>query len=561
MRVKVGSPPRVLLMVFGFDLRIRLCSIAFTAALLLLPGSIHGQVPQQSSEYTIAGTIRGSLGSPISGVSVRFEKSNASNLAQTTTDKMGVFSLSAPSEGTFALRMEKAGFRELVESVTFPRREHAPLNVVLVRSESQSAGDKLSKTPQFSDSPNFTIAGVTDWSAAGGHGSDVTLRTSEALARETHGLGTETSPEIASSTSPQESESNLRATLRQSPDSFAANRQLGAFYFRSQHYDQAIPLLEAAYRMQPRDLPNGYDLALAYKNNGALTKARDQLRAMLADTDRADLHRLQGDVDEQMNDSLAAVHEYQRATQLEASEQNYFAWASELLLHRAIQPAVDVFTKGAHANPGSERMLAGLGAALYASGLYAQAAERFCAASDLKPGDPTPYIFLGKMTQASSQPLPCSEEKLARFSRDQPENALANYYYAIALWKKAADSDKATAAGPVETLLKKAIEIDPKFAEAYLQLGIVYADRGEPGKAVAAYQNAIAANPNLAEAHFRLALAYKKTGEPLKASREFQAYQKIEQSEALAVERQRREIQQFVVVFKDQPQMSPAREP
>jgi len=205
-------------------------------------------------------------------------------------------------------------------------------------------------------------------------------------------------------------------------------------------------------------------------------------------------------------------------------------------------------------------MLAGLGAALYANGLHEQAAERFCAASDLKPSDPTPYIFLGKMTQAALKPLPCSEEKLARFSRDQPENALANYYYAVVVWKKAGASDKPTA-GLVETLLNKAIEIDPKLPGPFLQLGIVYADRGEISKAVAAYRSAIAANPHLAEAHFRLAQAYKKTGEPLKASREFQAYQRVQRSEALALEQQRREIQQFVVVFKDQPPISPTREP
>src|SRR5262249_38576716 len=146
--------------------------------------------------------------------------------------------------------------------------------------------------------------------------------------------------------------------------------------------------------------------------------------------------------------------------------------------------------------------------------------------------DHMPYIFLGKMTLASSQLLPCSEEKLARFSQDQPDNALANYYYAIALQKAGGDSDKATAASRVETLLKKSIEIDPKFSEAYLQLGIVYADRGELGKAIAAYRNAIAANPNLAEAHFRLGQAYKKIGEPLKASREFQAHHRIQQKEA-----------------------------
>ncbi len=38
---------------------------------------------------------------------------------------------------------------------------------------------------EFADQPNFTVAGVTDWTAVGGHGSDASLRTSEALARET----------------------------------------------------------------------------------------------------------------------------------------------------------------------------------------------------------------------------------------------------------------------------------------------------------------------------------------------------------------------------------------
>ena len=125
-------------MVYDFDLRIRSFTIAFTAALLLLPGSIHGQEsPQQSADYKIAGTVRDSLGSPMPGVSVRIEKTNLSKLPETITDEKGEFFLSAPSEGTFAVRMEKAGFREVVESVTFPRKERTPLNVVLcVRSRS-----------------------------------------------------------------------------------------------------------------------------------------------------------------------------------------------------------------------------------------------------------------------------------------------------------------------------------------------------------------------------------------------------------------------------------------
>jgi len=338
----------------------------------------------------------------------------------------------------------------------------------------------------FSDKPNFTVAGVTDWTAAGGHGSDVSLRTSEALARDTKGLGEKPSRENV-------------------------------------------------------------------ENSQQLLQRREEIKKQLSISERADLCRELGDIDEQLNDPLAAVHDYEHATQLDPSERNYFAWATELLLHRAIQPATEVFAKGAKAYPSSERMLAGLGAALYASGLYSQAAERVCAASDLKPEDPAPYLFLGKMVKASAQPLACADEKLARFAQSQPQNAAANYYYALALWR-AVSNPETSAVENILPLLEKSTHIDPRFADAYLQLGIIYSAQADSAKAIAAYQRAIIANPDLAEAHFRLAQAFKKVGEASKAQQEFQAYEQIEKADSAAVEQQRREIQQFVVVFKDQPQ-------
>ena len=74
-------------------------------------------------------------------------------------------------------------------------------------------------------------------------------------------------------------------------------------------------------------------------------------------------------------------------------------------------------------------------------------------------------------------------------------------------------------------------------------------------------QKATAADPNLTEAHFRLGQAYKKIGDAAKAREEFQVYERIQKAEATVAEQQRREIQQFVVVFKDQAQTSPMREP
>jgi tetratricopeptide (TPR) repeat protein len=113
----------------------------------------------------------------------------------------------------------------------------------------------------------------------------------------------------------------------------------------------------------------------------------------------------------------------------------------------------------------------------------------------------------------------------------------------------------------VEDLLSKSLKINPKFAEAYLQLGIVYTAMGNMSNAVTAYETARDADPDLAEAHFRLGQAYKRLNQTEKAHQEFAAYERIQNTKAATVEQQRREIQQFVVVYKDKPPVSTARTP
>src|SRR5262249_46967759 len=144
-----------------------------------------------------------------------------------------------------------------------------------------------------------------------------------------------------------------------------------------------------------------------------------------------------GDVQESLGDSLEAVREYERAAQLEPSERNIFDWGAELLAHRAWEPATAVFLRGHDQFPRSSRMLLGLGVAWYARGSYEQAAQRIAEASDLDPGDPAPYLFLGKMESVDTVHLDGVVEKLGRFAKLQPNSALANYYYAFSLHKRA----------------------------------------------------------------------------------------------------------------------------
>jgi tetratricopeptide (TPR) repeat protein len=158
---------------------------------------------------------------------------------------------------------------------------------------------------------------------------------------------------------------------------------------------------------------------------------------------------------------LGAVREYERAAGLDATEPNYFAWGTELLLHGAAGPAVEVFGRGVRLHPDSARMLAGLGAALYTSGSAEEAAQRLCEASDLEPASAAPYFFLGQMQAGDPAPLPWVEQKLAHFAQDQPENALANYYYGVALWKRDQGSENSDILKRAQALLKKSSAIDP----------------------------------------------------------------------------------------------------
>ena len=102
---------------------------------------------------------------------------------------------------------------------------------------------------EFNDEPNFTVAGVTDWSNLGLHGSAASSKTSESLAKET-------------------------LTLKSSEPEIAPAGKSG----------------------------KQYEVALAYRAKGDLAEARQQVRNALAKADDAEGHRLLGELDERLNE-------------------------------------------------------------------------------------------------------------------------------------------------------------------------------------------------------------------------------------------------------------------
>src|SRR5256885_9072559 len=239
---------------------------------------------EHSQPFLVQGKVVEPSGGPVPGAAV-FLDSNNGDTANATTNRTGNFQLKVSGGKKHVLRVVAQGFRAEVIELPLDNAGKIQLTVSLKIAPTGSP-EVHDSGIQFSDSPNFTVAGVTDWSNVGLHGSDVNVRTSETLTN------------------------------------------------------------EAAALKPPA------------KSSGITNKD-------------AEAHRLLGDEKEKNGDPVAAEREYEAAVKLDPSEENYFAWGAELLLHRAGVAAVEVFSKGAAGHTNSQRMGEGFGAAFFSNGQVA----------------------------------------------------------------------------------------------------------------------------------------------------------------------------------------------
>ena len=348
-----------------------------------------------------------------------------------------------------------------------------------------------------------------------------------------------------------EAQAQLKKAVEVEPDNFDANHNLGELYVRMGKLSEAVPYLKRGQQLEPSSYDNGYDLALAYLMTGQPQLAHHTVESLLKEKNTAELHNLLGEIDEKEGNFVDAANEFEAAAHQDPSESNLFDWASELLVHRTLEPAIEIFRQSAERYPNSPRMAIGLGVALYSRGNYDDAIKSLLRASDLNPSDPTCYFFLSKAYDSSPTQADQVIARFRRFSELQPSNAQAFYYYAMGLWKGKRAQDPTLDIHQIELLLQKAVSLDPKLAEAHLQLGNLYSDQTHYAEAIPEYQKALEGKQDLADAHYRLAQAYVHTGQKEKAQQHFEVYQQQRAQHLADLDKQIADIRQFVYSEKD----------
>jgi tetratricopeptide (TPR) repeat protein len=450
--------------VFGVYVALSTTSVATT----------HSQNTNSEESAIVTGTVCDSENRPVENATVALESDSHAHKFTFQSDSQGRYRFAAVPAGSYELRAIKSGYGVAKNGpFVLYKAESKSVELRLLAEEAAATGQDNPAPVNFSDEIHFNVAGVSDPSNLGGHGSDTVLRTKETLAKETASLKRESA-------------------------------------------------------MQPNNNPN---------------------------EEVANRHARLAEVAEREGRPLDAVHEYQQAAELQPNEAQLFAWGADLLLHRAFEPAIEVFTKGHRLYPNSVRMLLGLSVASYDQGAMEQGKKFLLEACDLSPGDPNPYLFLGKLQEAERVEPPGWPERFARFVRLRPENPLAHYYYAVALGKQEPVNENLAV---IESELKRAIEIDPQLGGAYLELGILYSQRKEYPEAISAFQKAIEVTPLPAEAHYRLGQVYGRMGEAEKAGQEIALFKQISEKEKSEAERERHKIQQFVYTLRSQSPSSPS---
>lgn len=342
----------------------------------------------------------------------------------------------------------------------------------------------------------------------------------------------------------------FRKALDLEPQNYDANHNLGEFFIQTGKIADAIPFLNRAQRIKPSSYDNGYDLAQAYFLTGQSSQARQLVQNLIQQKNSGELHNLLGQIEEKDGKFLEAAKEFETAAHMDPSEDNLFDWGSEFLLHRTYEPAIDIFKQAIQRYPNSPRLRIGLGMALYSRGIYDEAIKALLAAADLNPSDPRCYLFLSRAYDSSPNQAEDVIQRFQRYAELQPGNALAQYYYAMSLWKGKRSEGSNLNLQTVESLLQKSIALDAALPEAHLQLGNLYADQHEYSKSIPEYARALELNPNLPDAHYRLGTDYVHVGQKDQAQREFEIYQRLRAQHMAEVDKERAEVQQFVYAAK-----------
>jgi tetratricopeptide (TPR) repeat protein len=301
----------------------------------------------------------------------------------------------------------------------------------------------------------------------------------------------------------------------------------------AEHGDSAaaIPILERVRQVFPQSWNVSYNLAVAYCQSARYDRAADIVRPFAGPQGKAEAFDLLGAIQEKQGRTAEVEQAFQEAAMREPSNEEYrFDYGNSFVQHGKVASAIEVFRAAVADLPRSWKLRAGLGSACYLAGDYESAAQALLEAVRLKPDATPAWFLLGEAYESATRSQPAIETAFGSYLKSAPRDAWAYYHYGAILYQRAQASGRADYHEAVLNL-NQALRLDPKLAQAYLELGLIAMAEGKTEQSITALQKAVSLEPGLAAAHYRLGLAYQRLGNGTRAQEEMSRFRALKQDE------------------------------
>ena len=251
----------------------------------------------------------------------------------------------------------------------------------------------------------------------------------------------------------EQAERRLNEVLKDQPSMLAAHALMAEVKLAQADFEAAIAGFEAVLAQAPQANRYHYSLALAYRDNRNMEKAKYHMAQ-------------RGEVGLSLGDHLVEGLEERKR-----GERVYLLRGRRAFAAGQFEAAAEAFAAAVEAEPTSARSRVNLGSALASSGKPGEAIEQFRIVLQLDPDNATAHYNLGHLLAAG----------------ETPEAALPHFQFAV--------------------------DADSKDVDARLLMATLQRRLKEPQKALALYEEILAIDPNHGEARFRQAAVLVDLGQ------------------------------------------------
>jgi Flp pilus assembly protein TadD len=308
---------------------------------------------------------------------------------------------------------------------------------------------------------------------------------------------------------------DLQAQMQSSE---AERFELGVTLAQFEANTEAVEVFDGLWHKKPGVYDVGFNLALVQYRAGQLEAALRTLEQLSSSgKSTGEVLNLRGWIYNKMRQLDRARESLQLAIQAEPNNPDHYLDLSTVLTNEGDrEAAIRVLSEGLEHHVQKDRLQVQMGL-IYQKNGAREEAERWYREALHNPSNQSAYLALAHLMSSSGRQSEALD-LLKKGVQSLPTDALLHYMYG-GLLLEAEEPPSPERLKMAESILRKALELNPLYANTHYVLGKLYASRGDYTTAESFFQKACSFNPNHAGAYYQLSVIARRQGRKEEAER------------------------------------------